>query len=94
MPNYGASSYGFSGNVHQDPSSYGSFSSNGNGGDLHMGHMGHGFNTDNVQHSFAQSVPISEHVEVTKPVAVPVVKNIGKILHETLQTQTSNVHKW
>ena len=36
-----------------------------------------GFNQ--VQHSFGQVVPISQHIEVKKPVAVPVYKNIGKI---------------
>lgn len=76
VSNYGAASYGSDGNdinAHQNFPSYGSFSSYGSAGDLHE------LNNGNDQHTFAQSVPISEHVEVTKPVAVPVVKNIGKM---------------
>lgn len=84
VSNYGATNHASVGNdinAHQDLSSYGSFSSYGSAADLHLGH---GLNAGNVQHTFAQSVPISEHVEVTKPVAVPVIKNIGKVLQTTL----------
>lgn len=68
-------------NLHQDVSSYGSYSSFGNDGEFHLD-LDQEFKGNNIQH--AVSVPISEHVEITKPVAVPVVKNIGK----TLQTVT------
>lgn len=27
---------------------------------------------------YAEAVPVSEHVEITRPVPVPVVKNVGK----------------
>lgn len=71
------SSYGSTGqniNIHQNLG----YSSYGNG-DLHTG-MGHEVNHGNIQHLAVQSIPISEHIEVTKPVVVPVVKNIGKNL--------------
>lgn len=56
---------------HQDYSSFGGYG--GHGGD----DGGHGISLDGG-HNFVHSVPISEHVEVTKPIAVPVVKEIGK----------------
>lgn len=62
----------------KDLSSYGSYSSYGAIGNLQVG-SGNGLNVQNVQHTLAKSVPISEHVEVTKPLVVPIVKNIGKI---------------
>ncbi|XP_020282674.1 zinc finger protein 512B-like isoform X1 [Pseudomyrmex gracilis] len=71
---HGVSSYGSTGqniNIHQNLG----YSSYGNG-DLHTG-MGHEVNHGNIQHLAVQSIPISEHIEVTKPVVVPVVKNIG-----------------
>ncbi|XP_011639190.1 zinc finger protein 512B-like isoform X1 [Pogonomyrmex barbatus] len=78
MPSYETTNLGFSGhnlNVHQDFSSFG-YSSFGNGGDLHV-RLDQGFKGGNVQHTIAQAIPISEHIEVTKPVAIPVIKNIG-----------------
>lgn len=89
VSNYGTPNYGSVGNdinAHQDLSSYGSFSSYGSGGDLHIGN---GLNTGNIQHTLVQPVQISEHVEITKPMAVPVIKNIGKILRATLQVKMS-----
>ncbi|XP_071635885.1 uncharacterized protein [Temnothorax longispinosus] len=60
-------------NIHQDfsPESHSSF---GNDGDFHIGS---GSKDNSYQHTITQPVSISEHVEVTKPVAVPVIKNIG-----------------
>ncbi|KAL2723037.1 glycine-rich protein DC91-like [Vespula maculifrons] len=55
---------------HQDYSSFGGYG--GHGGD----EGSHGISLDGG-HNFVHSVPVSEHVEVTKPVAVPVVKEIG-----------------
>lgn len=79
MPSYGATNYDFTGaNVHQDLSSYGSYSSYQNAVDLNVG-MNHGFNDAESQHTFGQPVSISEHVEITKPVVIPVVRNVGKI---------------
>lgn len=80
MSSYGATNYGSVTNdaqARQDLSSYGSVSSYGSSG-LRV-EIGQKFNTGNV-HTFTQPVSISEHVEVTKPVVVPVVNNIGKIL--------------
>jgi len=77
VSSYGAANHDFiSNDVHQDFTSYASYPSRGSAIDFHQG-VDHGFN--NVQHTFVQSMPISEHVEVTNPVAVPVVKNIGEI---------------
>ncbi|EZA57104.1 hypothetical protein DMN91_007199 [Ooceraea biroi] len=79
VSSYGTMNYGSTGhdaNIHQDLSSYGLYSSYGNAADFH-GKLNHGFSEAHIQHTLAQSVPISEHVEVTKPVAVPVIKNIG-----------------
>jgi len=59
---------------HQDFSSSGGFDG-GHGGD----DGGHGLSLDSG-HNYVQSVPVSEHVEVTKPVAVPVYKHIGNVL--------------
>jgi len=67
------SSGGFDGG-HQDFSSGGGFDG-GHGGD----DSGHGIALDGG-HNYVHSVPVSEHVEVTKPVAVPVYKHIGNIL--------------
>ena len=47
---------------------YGSYGDGGFNG-LHGGH---------IQHHYAPAVPVSQHVEVTKPVPIPVVKNVGK----------------
>ncbi|XP_012226803.1 zinc finger protein 512B [Linepithema humile] len=72
---HGAINYGFNGNginIHQD---LGSYSSLGNG-NFQVG-LGNGLDTTNVQHSLTQPIPISQHVEVTKPVAVPIIKNFG-----------------
>jgi len=83
---FGATNYGSSGQkIHQDLSSYGSYSSFRNRGDFHTD-LDQGFKGSNVQHTIAQTMPISEHVEVTKPVPVPVVKNIGKILQVAIVT--------
>lgn len=63
-------SYGHGGHVHQehqDLSSYGGF------GGGHLGGHGGGW-----EQQYAHAVPISEHVEVSKPVAVPIYKNIGE----------------
>lgn len=59
---------------HQDFSSGGGFDG-GHGGD----DGGHGLSLDSG-HNYVQSVPVSEHVEVTKPIAVPVYKHIGNVL--------------
>lgn len=72
-------------NIHQDLSSYGSYSSFGNNGELHID-LDQEFKGN--QHTIS-SVPISEHVEVTKPVAVPVIKNIGKTL-QTIAMKLNN----
>ncbi|KAH0954454.1 hypothetical protein HN011_010840 [Eciton burchellii] len=75
VSSYGAANHGFTGNdVHQDLTSYASYLSQGSAIDFYGGH---GFSDTDIQHTFVQSVPISEHVEVTNPVAVPIVKNIG-----------------
>jgi len=58
---------------HQDFSSGGGFDG-GHGGD----DGGHGLSLDGG-HNYVHSVPVSEHVEVTKPVAVPVYKHIGNV---------------
>ena len=52
-------------------SDYGSY---GGGG------IGHGLYEGHVQHHYAPAVPVSQHVELTKPVPVPVVKNVGKLI--------------
>lgn len=80
VSDYGAMNYGptaSDANIHQDLSSYG-YSSYGNT-DFNAG-FNHGFSDSDTQNMFSQSVPVSEHVEVTNPVVVPVIKNIGKIL--------------
>lgn len=60
------------GGDHSDYSSLG-----GGGGGLEGGDEG-GVSLDGGHHSVVQSVPVSEHVEVTKPVPVKVVKHIGE----------------
>lgn len=71
------------GNIHQDISSYGSYdSSYGGGGHGFNSGLDHGLYEGHAQHHYGvQTVPISEHVEITKPVPVPVVKNIGKFVY-------------
>lgn len=66
-------------NIHQNIPSHGSYSSFENGDDFYLD-MNQGFKDNNIQHTIVQAVPINEHVEVTKPVPVPVIKNIGKVL--------------
>lgn len=66
------SSGGFDGG-HQDFSSGGG-DFGGHGGD----DGGHGISLDAGQ-NYVHSVPVSEHVEVTKPVAIPVYKHIGNV---------------
>lgn len=58
---------------HQDFSSGGGFDG-GQGGD----DGGHGISLDSG-HNYVHSVPVSEHVEVTKPVAIPVYKHVGNV---------------
>lgn len=58
---------------HQDFSSGGGYDA-GHGSD----DGSHGISLDSG-HNYVHSVPVSEHVEVTKPVAVPVYKHIGKV---------------
>lgn len=94
LSNYGDMSYGSSSqNLNmQNFSPYGSYSSFGNfgtselrnGGDLHID-LDQEFKGSDVQHTIAKTMPISKHVEITNPVAVPVIKNIGKIL-QTIAT--------
>lgn len=83
LSNHGAANHGSSGqnlNI-QDLSSFGSYSSFGSGNLLSGNiNLDQGFKGSNVQNTIAQTVPISAHVEVTKPVPVPIVKNIGEIL--------------
>ena len=45
-----------------------------------LGHVniGHGWNQIHQEDHHAHAIPIGEHIEVTKPVIVPVYKNIGK----------------
>lgn len=77
---------GFDGG-HQDYSSGGGFDA-GHGGGFDAGHGGdggHGISLDGG-HNYVHSVPVSEHVEVTKPVAVPVYKHIGNVLLHSFQT--------
>lgn len=57
-----------SGGLHDSLGGYGSYG----GGGFDHGLHGH------VQHHYAPAVPVSEHVEITKPVPVPVIKNVGK----------------
>ncbi|XP_025153864.1 uncharacterized protein LOC105189367 isoform X2 [Harpegnathos saltator] len=85
VSNYGVTSYGSGNdiNAHQGLS-YGSFPSYGSDGEFYVGH---GIHAGNVQQTFAQSVPISQHVEVTKPLVVPVVKNIGNTMKEGGRTR-------
>ncbi|KAM0726962.1 Zinc finger protein 512B [Formica fusca] len=78
VSNYGATNYGSSANnaqIRQDFSPFGSLSSYGNNGGLHIG-LDQKLNMENV-HTYSQPISISEHVEVTKPMIVPIVKNIG-----------------
>lgn len=42
--------------------------------------IGHGLYEGHVQHHYAPAIPVSQHVEITKPVPVPVVKNVGKLI--------------
>lgn len=82
LSSYGAANHGSNDqnlNIHQDLSSFGSYSPFGSSGNFHI-NLDQGFKDSNVEHTIAQIVPISKHVEVTKPVPVPVVKNIGEIL--------------
>lgn len=58
---------------HQDFSSGGGYDG-GHGSD----DGSHGISLDSG-HNYVHSVPVSEHVEVTKPVAIPVYKHIGKV---------------
>lgn len=54
-----------------------------NGGESYSnygGHYGGGYDGGNVQHQHAQTISLGEHIEITRPVAVPVYKNIGKRL--------------
>ncbi|XP_066585106.1 uncharacterized protein [Prorops nasuta] len=76
--------YGSYGNAAQDLSatgtSYGGYAVHGGYGgatDVHSRQDEGGYQEEQVQHHYGQTVPISEHVEVTKPIPVPVVKNIG-----------------
>lgn len=78
VSNYGAINYGLNGNginIHQDLVPYSSHFGNGN----FQVQLSNGLNTANIQHTLNQAIPISQHVEVTKPVAVPIIKNFGKI---------------
>jgi len=77
VSSYGAAN-GFTNDVHQDLTSYASYPSQRSAVGFHRG-LEHEFSDTDIQQTFVQSVPISEHVEVTNPVAVPVVKNIGEI---------------
>lgn len=84
------SSGGFEGG-HQD---YSSGFDSGHGGGFDAGHGGddggHGISLDGG-HNYVHSVPVSEHVEVTKPVAVPVYKHIGNVLlHSFLRAVLEN----
>lgn len=56
---------------HQDFSSGGGYEAGSDEGS-------HGISLDSG-HNYVHSVPVSEHVEVTKPIAVPVYKHIGKV---------------
>lgn len=81
MSNYGATNYDFNINnaqIRQNLLSFRPFSSYGNSNDFHA-ELDQKLNMENV-HTFSQPISISEHVEVTKPLVVPIVKNIGKIL--------------
>ena len=49
---------------HQDVSSYDDYGNENS-------HLGQNYN-------FEQTIPVSRHIEVTKPIAVPVYKDIGK----------------
>lgn len=87
MSSYGTTNYGSITNnaqVHQDLSSYASVPSYTSSSGLQIG-LNQKLNNGNVQTSFIQPVSISEHVEITKPVVVPIVKNIGKII-QTIYT--------
>lgn len=64
------SSNGFE-SSHQDFSSGGGYDAGGDD-------SSHGISLDSG-HNYVHSVPVSEHIEVTKPVAVPVYKHIGKV---------------
>ena len=44
------------------------------------GGVAHGLYEGHVQHHYAPAIPVSQHVEITKPVPVPVVKNVGKLI--------------
>lgn len=55
----------------QDYSSYSDFGNFNGGNDDSHSFIDHGNN-------YVHSVPVSEHVEVTKPIAIPVYKDIGE----------------
>lgn len=67
-----------------DYSQYGNFNHESQEGN-HFSQIGqddgHDFHGDN---NHVHSVPISEHVEVTKPISVPVYKEIGKVIQIVL----------
>lgn len=65
---------------------YDSYGGGGGGYDSYGGGGGdHGFYGEQVQHQYAPAVPVSEHVEITKPIPIPVVKNVGKF-DQSIQT--------
>lgn len=80
---------------HQDFSSigggHGGGFDGGYGGD-DGGHGGHGISLDGG-HNHVHSVPVSEHIEVTKPVAVPVYKHVGNVSSYCLFLDRSMLHK-
>lgn len=69
-----------------DFSSYGGHGGGGDGGSQEQYGGGYGGSHEayvsghDGEHNHVHTIPVSEHVEVTKPVAVPVYKQIGKIL--------------
>lgn len=68
--------------VHVEPSGYEGqqdYSSYSDFGNYHGGNddSSHGF--EDHGNNYVHSVPVSEHVEVTKPIAIPVYKDIGKL---------------
>lgn len=93
---YGGGGYSASSSAHLDSSgdldsSHQDFSS---GGGYDAGHGGddgsQGISLDGG-HNYVHSVPVSEHVEVTKPVAVPVYKHIGKVFLPSLLSRLQTV---
>lgn len=68
---------GFDEGAGQNYASFENFGGHDNGGGHGDEGAGHGVNLGGGD-SYVHSVPVSEHVEVTRPVAVPVYKEIGK----------------